>query len=88
MAFTQLTMPGVCHVVGLLMMGYECGIPITVKMFEEMTVINSETFLGSFYISTKPKFKLITGFKSKVYDWDRYYFFVKIIEASMSNVKA
>lgn len=31
--------------------------------------------------------KIITGLKSKVYNWDMHYFFVKISEASILNVK-
>lgn len=68
MDFTQFTTSGVCHMVGLLMLGSECGVPLTVEMFEENTVINSGTVPGRFYIKTEPKFKLNTGYKSKVYD--------------------
>lgn len=68
------------------MLGVECGVPILVEMFEEVTVINFRAFLGRFYIITRSKYKLITGFQSKVYDWDQYYLFVKINEASVANV--
>lgn len=88
MAFTQLMTARVCHMVGFLMLGSELDVPLSVEMFEEMTTINFGTGPGRFYIKTKLKFKLITGFNSKVNNWDRHYLSVKINEASMTNVKA
>lgn len=88
MAFTQPTTVGVGHMVILVMLGSELGIPVSVKMFEEMTSISSGSAPGSFYIKMKPKFKLITGFKSKVNNSDRHFLFVKKNKASMTNVKA
>lgn len=87
MAFTQLTTSAICLMAGLLTLGAECGIKITVDSFEELYAINTGGLPGYFYVSMKPCHRIITGFTSKVYNWDANYFFVKINEASVLNVR-
>lgn len=69
--------------VGLIILGAECGIEVTVEAFEEMSAINTGSKPCCFYISMKPEYKLITDFKSKVHSWDEKYIFVKINSASV-----
>lgn len=86
-AFTQLTTAGICHQVGLLVLGAECEVPITVEAFEEMSPISLvKNTPGLFYVSMKPKYNLMTGLGSKVENWENNYFYVNINEASIINV--
>lgn len=88
LAFTQLMHSKICHMVSLLTLGAECGIKLTVELFEELSAINRGSFQGRFNVSMRPKRKIITDFKDKIYNWDAFYFFVKINEASVLDVGA
>lgn len=87
MAISQLIPAGIRHMVGLLVLGVECDIPISCHLFKDMSSINSmKKSHGYFYVNMKSKYNLTTGIPRKFYDWKKRYFFVKINEVSVPDV--
>lgn len=85
-AFTQMTIVGIFNLVGLMVLGAETGVKVSVEMFEQISSLNNGSKPGHFYTSMRASCKLISDFKSKVNRWSERYFFIKIDISSVSDV--
>lgn len=87
MVITQLTAPSIRNLIAVLVMGAECKIKVDLPFFESMTHISrNQTLLGTFYLSFRAGYKVLTELPSKTRNWELGYFFVRADEHSVSDL--
>ncbi|KAF8099143.1 hypothetical protein N665_0250s0005 [Sinapis alba] len=69
----------------LTVLAAELGIKMSVRLFEELTTPSITAKTWFFYGKIVPKYNVITEKPLKVNFWNRYYFYVKINEASLED---
>uniref|UniRef100_A0A1J3HWS1 Uncharacterized protein n=1 Tax=Noccaea caerulescens TaxID=107243 RepID=A0A1J3HWS1_NOCCA len=87
-AMSQLCPAAIRNIVGPLVLAAELDIDIDLRFFEAMSsiTVNKRT-PGTLYVSIRSKYGVITGHPSKTRNWLEEYFFVRVNEASVPDVR-
>jgi len=83
----QLALAAVRNVIGLMMLGVDCGVEVDTDLFDEATTFNVLKDNSDLcQVNARPYHKLVKGMKSKVQDSRCYYFFVELSDISFSDL--
>ncbi|XP_024009477.1 uncharacterized protein At3g60930, chloroplastic-like [Eutrema salsugineum] len=76
---------GLRHMIGILVRSYECRIDIELDHLLNLLEVRKAPGGKKFYISSKARRKIISGFPSKDSFWDECFFFVRVNGASVGD---
>ncbi|XP_024010358.1 uncharacterized protein At3g60930, chloroplastic-like [Eutrema salsugineum] len=81
----QIMPRGLRHMIGILVRSFECGLDIELNHLLNLLEIRKAPKGNRFYISNKPKRRIIGGFPSKDQFWTKRFFYVLVNEASVGE---
>ncbi|KAF2567878.1 hypothetical protein F2Q68_00025483 [Brassica cretica] len=83
LAIGQVSPRGLQHVVGILVLSYERGLPLDVDHLEGMLMpVGSSAIVQ---LSPRNNMAIIAGFVSNYHDWKNFFFYVRIDNASVEE---
>ena len=89
MAISQLSIAAIRNAISLVRLAVRCGVEIRLAHYEEATYFKSlgKKKPGLYYVQSAMTPRLVDEAKSKVHDWSGRYFFVKISEDSVEDLR-
>lgn len=85
LSLSHITPRGMCHLVSILVLSYECDAEVGVHHLQNLLEYRKVPDSGTYYISNKKRQKIIEGFGSKDNDWGTHFFFVPINDATVDR---